>query len=60
MDGQDISTDINLQADFKAANLATQPLDMKQAVAITPSQGMHGGRMKATPENAEYLRKLNA
>lgn len=54
-DGQDIQTDLNLQADFKAANLATTPLDLKQAVAVTPSQMMNGGKMDATAENARKI-----
>jgi hypothetical protein len=55
MDGQTISTDINLSAAFTEANLATQPLDLKQAVAVTPSQMMNGGKMDATAANARKI-----
>ena len=55
MDGQGISTDIDLQASFAEAKLATQPLDVAQMVAITPSQMMNGGKMDATAANAKKI-----
>ncbi len=60
MDGQGITTEINLSASFAEAKSAVQPLDVAPMVAVTPSQMMNGGKMPATPDNARKLGMLNA
>ena len=57
-DGMGIQTGVDLQASFKDALQATQPLELNKnapEVAVTPSQMMNGGKAPATVENWKKL-----